>query len=152
MQGLIWQNFEPIWDCMVVLVTSKNPRRSHYKWKQDYSLIFQTLKGSLLLPKFKLTQAFMDGLVTCKNDVDPSKNESTRVATTLFPFKAYGDFFRRSRATESEVWSCRILNPFEVLWLSLIAVKLKKIQLKMKALECSQNYSLIFQALKGSLL
>ena len=39
--------------------------------------------------------AFLD---TCKNDADPSKNEHTRVLTTV-----YIDFFRRSRAANSVV-------------------------------------------------
>ena len=51
-RGLIWQNFEPIWDFMVVLVTvPARMRKIQSKIKalersQDYSLIFQTLKGS----------------------------------------------------------------------------------------------------------
>ena len=36
-----------------------------------------------ILPKFKLIRAFMVGLVTCKNEEDPSKNEGTRVVTTF---------------------------------------------------------------------
>ena len=62
------------------------------EWSQHYSLIFQTLKGSLsskvsdgIFLKFKLIQAFMDGLVTCKEDEDPTKNEGTRVVTTFSP-------------------------------------------------------------------
>ena len=42
-----------------------------------------------ILPKFKLIQAFMVCLVTCKNEEDPSKNEGTRVVTTFFPFLVY---------------------------------------------------------------
>ena len=38
-----------------------------------------------ILPKFKLIQAFVVGLVTCKNQEDPSKNEGTRVVTTFLP-------------------------------------------------------------------
>ena len=36
-----------------------------------------------ILPKFKLIRAFMVGLVICKNEEDPSKNEGTRVVTTF---------------------------------------------------------------------
>ena len=36
-----------------------------------------------ILPKLKLIQAFMVGLVTCKND--PSKNDCTRVVTIFLP-------------------------------------------------------------------
>ena len=35
--------------------------------------------------KFKLIQAFIDALDTCKNDEDSSKNESTRLLTTFLP-------------------------------------------------------------------
>ena len=34
-----------------------------------------------ILPKFEPIQAFMVGLVICKNEKDPSKNEGTRVVT-----------------------------------------------------------------------
>ena len=51
---------------------------------------------------------------------------------------------------KSLVRSCRILNPFEILWVSLLPARMKKIQSKMKELEWSQHYSLIFKTLKGS--
>ena len=38
-----------------------------------------------ILPKFKPIQAFMVGLVICKNEEDPSENEGTRVVTTFLP-------------------------------------------------------------------
>ena len=38
-----------------------------------------------ILPKFKPIQAYMVGLVICKNKEDPSKNEGTRVVTTFLP-------------------------------------------------------------------
>ena len=40
----------------------------------------------------------MVGLVICKNEEDPYKNEGTRVVTTFLPLSVYGDFSRRSRA------------------------------------------------------
>ena len=36
--------------------------------------------------KFKLIQAYMIVLITCKNDEDPIKNEGDRVLTTFSPF------------------------------------------------------------------
>ena len=51
---------------------------------------------------------------------------------------------------KSLVGYCPILNPSEVLWVSLLPARMKKIQSKMKALEWSQHYSLIFHMLKGS--
>ena len=37
------------------------------------------------LPKFELIQAFMNILVTCKNEEDPIKNEGARVFTRFPP-------------------------------------------------------------------
>ena len=37
------------------------------------------------LPKFKLIQAIIVGLVTCNNEEDPSKNDCTRVVTIFLP-------------------------------------------------------------------
>ena len=51
---------------------------------------------------------------------------------------------------KSLVESCRISNPSQILWVSLLPARMKKIQSKMKWLEWSQHYSLIFQILKGS--
>ena len=51
---------------------------------------------------------------------------------------------------QSKVWSGRISNPSELLWLSFFPARMKKIQSKMKALEWSQDFLLIFQTLKGS--
>ena len=61
------------------------------EWSQHYSLIFHTLKGSLLrsqwwnLVKFKPIQAFMADLVTSKNEEDPLENEGTRAVTAFLP-------------------------------------------------------------------
>ena len=44
-----------------------------------------SLVGERILQKFKLIHAVMIVLVTCKNNGDPFKNESTRVLTTFLP-------------------------------------------------------------------
>ena len=41
---------------------------------------------------------------------------------------------------KSLVGSCRILNPFEILWLLSLPAKIKKIQSKVKELEWSQGF------------
>ena len=51
---------------------------------------------------------------------------------------------------KSLVGSCYISNPSEILWVYLLPARMKKIQSKMKELEWSQHYSLIFRTLKGS--
>ena len=74
---------------------------------QHYTFIFKrsraanSVVGDEIWQKFKLIQAFIDVLVTSKNDEDPFKNERTRVLTTVLPLQVYGDFFRRSRAASS---------------------------------------------------
>ena len=60
--------------------------------------------------KFKLIQALMVVFVTCKNDEDPFKNESTRVPTTFLPLVVNGYFYRRSRAANSVVPGQILLN------------------------------------------
>ena len=58
-------------------------------------------------------------------------------------YKSMGIFFTDAQGQltlQSLVESCRILNPFEILWLSLLPVRMKKIQFKLKGLECSQDF------------
>ena len=69
-----------------------------------------------ILPKFKLIQAYIVGLLTCKNEEDLSKNKSTRVVTTFSHFKSMGIFSdaQGQLIHKSLVRSCRILNPSEI--------------------------------------
>ena len=80
---------------MVVLVTCKNEedpiknggntvltRLYVYFSDTQGQLTPQSVVGIWL--KFKLIQAFMVILVTCKNEEDPIKNEGTRVLTRLY--------------------------------------------------------------------
>ena len=93
---------------MGLLVSCKNEenpiKKKELEWSQHYSLIFLCSRAASskvsdgILPKFKLIRAFTVGLVICKNEEDPSKNEDTRVVTTFLPVYVYGDFSRRSRA------------------------------------------------------
>ena len=43
-------------------------------------------------PNFKLIQALMYVINTCKYEKDPIKNSREKVETLFFPLKAYGDF------------------------------------------------------------
>ena len=52
---------------------------------------------------------------------------------------------------QSMVGSGRISNSSETSWLSSLPAKMKKIQSKMKALECSQNYTLIISDAQGQI-
>ena len=86
--------------------------------------------GDRIWQKFKFIQAFMVALVTCKNDDDPIKNESTRVLTTFLQLKVYGDFFRCSRAANSADPGPILPNfePIQALLLSLLPARMKNIQ------------------------
>ena len=56
-----------------------------------------------ILPNFKLIQALMYVIITCKCEKDQIKNSREKVETSFFPIQAYGDFFRISRAAFSAV-------------------------------------------------
>ena len=45
---------------------------------------------------------------------------------------------------KSLIQSCPISNPYVILWVSLLPARMKKILSKMKALEWSQQFSLLF--------
>ena len=78
----------------------------------------------------------MTVLVTIKNKEDPNKNEGSRVATTLnIDFSnTQGQITPRS-----EVGSGRNSNSSEMLQMSLLLPRIKKIRMKMKALEWPQH-------------
>ena len=77
-------------------------------------------------------------LFTCKNEKDPIKNEGARVFTTF-----YIDFSdaQGQIAPESVMGSGRNLNSCELSSMPALPAKMKKIQSKMKGLECPQNFS-----------
>ena len=77
-------------------------------------------------------------LVTCKNEGDPIKNEGARVVTTLFI-----DFSdaQEELTPKSVMESCQNSNTSKLLWLTLLPARMKKIHLKLKALERPQHFS-----------
>ena len=93
-------------------------------------------------------------LLTCKNKEDPMENIGARVFTTLYInfSDAQGQI-----TLDLVVVSGRNLNSFKLLCMSSLTARMKKIQLKMNALECSQDFSHyksmgIYQTLKESKL
>ena len=84
----------------------------------------------------------MHVLVTCKNEVDPIKNEGARVFTRFFHYMSMVIFpdAQGHLTQQSLVRSGQISNSSEMLWISLLPASMKKIQLKMKVLECSQDF------------
>ena len=78
----------------------------------------------------------MDVLVTSKNKEDQNKNKGASVATTLNI-----DFSNSQRriTPRSEVESGRNSNSSKTLRTSLLLLRIKKIRIKMKALEWPQH-------------
>ena len=70
----------------------------------------------------------MGVLVACKNEVDPIKNEGTRVVTTLFIDFSHA---QGQLTPKSVMESCRNSNPSKLLWLTLLPARMKKIHWKM---------------------
>ena len=94
----------------------------------------------------------MDVLVTCKYEEDPIKNEGARVDTTLY--SNFSDAQGQITLVLVSV-SSRNLNSSKLSCMSLLPARMKKIQSKMQALECSKISPIIslwgfFQTLKGS--
>ena len=121
------------------------------EWSQHYSLIFWRSRAAnsevsdLILPEFKLIQAFIVVLIVCKNEEDSFKNEGTRVVTTFSHYKSMGIFpDAQGQVThKSLVGSCRILNQFEILCLSLLPARIKKNKSKKTELEWSKIFPII---------
>ena len=88
----------------------------------------------------------MDFLNTSKNKEEPNKHEGASVATTLnIDFSnTQGQITPRS-----EVGSGRNSNSSAMLRMYLLLPRIKKIRLKMKALEWPQHQILIFHTVKG---
>ena len=80
-------------------------------------------------PNFSLIQDYIVVLVTCKNE-DPIKNEGARVLARL-----YIDF-SDTQGVKSVVEFRQKSNSSKLLWLSLLPARMRKIQSKIKALEC----------------
>ena len=80
----------------------------------------------------------MHVLVFCKSEDDPIKNESARVLTTFLHYMSTVIFpdAHGQLTPQSLLRSGRISNSSEISRLSLLPARLKKIQSKIKALEC----------------
>ena len=80
----------------------------------------------------------MDVLVTCMYEEDSIKNRGARVFTTLYVIfsDAQGQI-----TLESVVVSYRNLNSSKLSCMSSLPTRMRMIELKMKELECSQDYS-----------
>ena len=97
---------------------------------QVYGIFFQALKGSQLrspwskLAEFKLIQALMYIIVTCKYEMNPIKNVRENVMTPYFPRQPY------LLPWKPVVPSGRISNSFKLLCMSSLPGNMKRIQSK----------------------
>ena len=103
--------------------------------------ILTSIKGSnsvANLRKFELIQVFMHVLLTCKNEVDPIKNEGARVVTTLYIniSDAQGQI-----TLVLVMVSGRNFNSSKLSCMSLLPARMRMIKSNMKELECSQDFS-----------
>ena len=88
---------------------------------------FQILWLSLLPARIKKNKSKM-------KELEWSQDLSHYKSMGIFP-DAQGQLTHKSL-----VGSCRISNPFQILWLSLLPAKIKKNKSKMKELEWSQDF------------
>ena len=72
-------------------------------------------------------------ILSAKNDEDPIKNKSARVSTTL---DVNFSNTKGQVTLQSVMGFSRILNSFELLWLSFFLPRMTKIQSETKVLEC----------------
>ena len=72
----------------------KQPRKSGNTLGIFFIVTLSVAMGtsSRIWPNFKLIQALMYVIVTCKYEIDPIKNSREKVATQFFPLQVYGDF------------------------------------------------------------
>ena len=80
----------------------------------------------------------MDVLVTCKYEKDPIKNEGARVDTTLY--SNFSDAQGQITLVLLSV-SGQNLNSSKLSCISSLPARMRMIDLKMKELECSQDFS-----------
>ena len=80
----------------------------------------------------------MGVLVTCQYEEDPIKNGGARVITTLYI--TFSDV-QGQITLESVVVSGRNLNSYKLSCMSSLPARMRKVDLKMKELECSQDFS-----------
>ena len=81
----------------------------------------------------------MDVQVTCKYEEDPIKNEGARVVTTLY--SNFSDAQGQITLVLVSV-SGQNLNSSKLSCMSSLPARMTMIESKMKALECSQDFSL----------
>ena len=106
----IWLNFKLLQAPMHVIITCKYKKERMKKSREKVETLFFpiitlscTMENSgRIWPNFKLIQALMYLIITCKYQKDPIKNSREKI-NIIFPIIRLWGFFRRSRAAKSAV-------------------------------------------------
>ena len=116
----------------ISIATEKKGKYCFFTWAPNSIVCCQ------IWLKFKLIQAFIHVLLTCKKGEHPIENEDARVDTKL-----YIDFSNAQEQIipESVVRFCRDSNPFKHLCMSSIPTRKKKNKSKIKALDWPRHFS-----------
>ena len=123
---------------MVVLVSCKNEEDPI---KNEGAIVFTTVysnfsdaQGQITLelvggiwPKFELILAFMQCLVTCKNEDDRIKMKELECSQDFSHYRSMGIFPDTQGQLTPPQSLVRILKSSKTLWLSLLPAKMKKI-------------------------
>ena len=151
--GWIWSNFELVQDFMVVLITCKNEEDPI---KNEGARVFTTLyinfsdtQGQItlglvvvsgrILNSSKLSCIFS---LSARMKMIQSKMNELEWSQHFSHYKSLGIFqdAQGQLTLQSLVQSGPISNLFQMVWLSLLSARIKKIGSKMKALEWSQDF------------
>ena len=105
------------------------------KWQHQFfrgSRAANSVVRGWIWPNFKLIQALMYGIVTCRYEKDLMENSWGKVATPFFPLKNYGDFSdaQEQLTPQMVVGSGRISNSSELSCMSSIPASMKRIGYK----------------------
>ena len=68
-----------------VIESCQNSNSSKLLWQGSLPARMKKIHPKMTALEWSHIQAFMVGLVTCKNEEDPSKNDCTRVVTIFLP-------------------------------------------------------------------
>ena len=144
--GRISNSSEILW--MSSLPANMKKIRSKMKvleWTQHFphynSMVAMETSGRIW-PNFKLIQALIHVLITCKYEKNLIKNSGENVMTSFLHCKSMGIFpdAQGQLTPQSLVRFGRISNSSEMLWMFLLPASMKKIRSKMKALEWTQHF------------
>ena len=106
---------------------SKSSKYFEYSRIKDFFNLSRAAHSAVhgwIQPNFKLIWDYIVVLLTCKNHEDPIRNEGARVLTSLL--LDFSDA-QGQLTQQSMVESCPMSNLSEILWLSSIPARMKKI-------------------------